>query len=123
MPRIKHNGIDATIGPRIRARRLEMKLSQAELGKAIGVSFQQIQKYEKGANAISVGALCQLSTVLDADLGYFLQERPPGKTASIGDAFLATRDGAKLARAFDKMPDGVKHIVVNLAEALAEIEL
>lgn len=120
MPRIKPNGIDAKIGPRIRARRLELKMSQSLLGELIGVSFQQVQKYEKGDNCISIGALHQVAQALNADMAYFLQDKP-SVVDSVGEAFLATRDGAKIARAFGRMPDGVKHIVVNLAEALAEI--
>src|SRR4051795_8296778 len=62
---------DAEIGKRIRARRLERGLSQTELGQRLGVTFQQIQKYEKGANRVGAGRLQRIAEVLDVPITFF----------------------------------------------------
>src|SRR5882757_1745026 len=64
--------IDGIVGNRIRSRRLEMKLSQQQLADALGVSFQQVQKYEKGVNRVGVGRLQQIADFLKTDMTYFM---------------------------------------------------
>jgi transcriptional regulator with XRE-family HTH domain len=66
--------IDKYFGDRLRARRVTMKMSQGELGKALGLSFQQIQKYEAGTNRISAAMMVRLADVLDVGIGYFYDE-------------------------------------------------
>lgn len=73
--------VDRRIGASIRARRIALGMSQTELGQAVGVTFQQIQKYEKGSNRISVGRLDQISSALGvADLSWFLKATTPPST-------------------------------------------
>ncbi|WP_330169156.1 helix-turn-helix transcriptional regulator [Bartonella grahamii] len=63
--------IDISIGKRIRHRRIAMRLSQKELGSHLGVSFQQIQKYEKGSNRVSAGCLLKIANILDVPITFF----------------------------------------------------
>lgn len=74
--------IDDHIGRRIRELRIERKLSQQALGERLGVSFQQVQKYEKGANRISASRLYLVSKALGVDLLYFFEGLPTDKSAS-----------------------------------------
>jgi transcriptional regulator with XRE-family HTH domain len=72
---VKSTGsIDAFVGARIRARRTELGLTQEALANALGVSFQQVQKYEKGTNRLAVGTLVKAAQFLAAPIGYFLPE-------------------------------------------------
>jgi transcriptional regulator with XRE-family HTH domain len=68
--------LDLHFGEKLRARRLMMKLSQAALGDAIGVTFQQIQKYEKGSNRISAAVLLLMARFFKVDISYFFEEAP-----------------------------------------------
>ena len=65
--------VDAHVGQRVRGRRKEMGLSQEKLAKSLGVSFQQVQKYEIGINRVSAGRLWDISHSLDVDIGYFFE--------------------------------------------------
>jgi len=71
MPRKKHQAVDAFIGARVRLRRLMLGMSQEELSNQLGVTFQQIQKYEKGVNRISASRLFELSHALDVPVQFF----------------------------------------------------
>jgi len=66
--------VDAWVGARVLLRRRELGLSQAELGEKLGVSFQQVQKYEKGRNRVSAGMLYEISKALDVPVGYFFED-------------------------------------------------
>src|SRR5579863_10584435 len=71
------NPIDAYVGARLRIRRMMLKMSQAKLGKALGLTFQQVQKYEKGVNRIGAGRLQQLAGILQVPVEYFFEGAPP----------------------------------------------
>ena len=75
MPTVKSKKTDVYIGSQIRAARLERGISQTELGVVIGISFQQVQKYENGSNRISAGALFELAEFLDKPLQSFFPAR------------------------------------------------
>src|SRR5208282_837251 len=102
---------DSEIGRRIRALRLERGLSQTELGNLIGVTFQQIQKYEKGANRVSAGRLQRLSQALKAPITFFYagssdaQENPQDDSIDVGLGFLETSGAMRLVRAFSRIQD------------------
>jgi transcriptional regulator with XRE-family HTH domain len=66
--------VDAWVGARLQLRRKELGLSQAALGEKLGVTFQQIQKYEKGKNRVSAGVLYEISKALDVPVGYFFED-------------------------------------------------
>ena len=70
------NPVDQHVGSRLRQRRTLLGLSQEKLGEAVGLTFQQIQKYEKGANRVGASRLFQFSEVLDVDISYFFEEMP-----------------------------------------------
>ena len=72
------SAIDASIGSRIRSRRLSLGLSQDQLGVAVGVTFQQIAKYESGINRVGACRLWDISLVLDVAISFFFEDTPPG---------------------------------------------
>lgn len=72
MPRTKHHSIDSYIGTRVRLRRLMLNMSQEQLSARLGVTFQQIQKYEKGTNRISAGRLLELAIALRVPVSFFM---------------------------------------------------
>lgn len=72
MPRTKHHSIDSYIGARVRMRRLMLNKSQEKLSARLGVTFQQIQKYEKGTNRISAGRLLELAIALRVPVSFFM---------------------------------------------------
>jgi transcriptional regulator with XRE-family HTH domain len=103
--------VDSHVGLKIRARRNLLGLSQTELADAAGITFQQVQKYERGANRVGAGRLMQFSEALGVPPSYFFEGAPTvGKKApapSEGElsedsivSFLGTREGAALVRAF-----------------------
>ena len=69
-----YNPIDVHVGARLRARRTLLGLTQMALGDAMGMTFQQLQKYEKGSNRISASRLYDVSKLMDVDIGYFFDE-------------------------------------------------
>ena len=101
------NPVDIHAGARLRTRRKEMGMSQTKLADAIGLTFQQVQKYEKGSNRMGSSRLMQLANVLKVPVTFFFenapgQPKPSGKapSATYVSEFLATSDGQALARAF-----------------------
>jgi transcriptional regulator with XRE-family HTH domain len=122
------DSVDRFIGARVRTRRMLVGMSQGKLGEALGITFQQIQKYEKGTNRISVSRLHQIAEILAVPIGYFYEgaprENPPGglgenARATYETDFLSTTDGFKLMRAFLAIRDArVRRRLVELAKAL-----
>jgi len=78
----KPNPIDIHVGSRVRLRRTLLGMSQEKLGEAIGLTFQQVQKYERGANRVGASRLYDLSRVLDVPVSYFFEEMSPGVTSA-----------------------------------------
>ncbi len=123
------NPIDRHVGTRIRMQRMVRGLSQTELGKAVGVTFQQIQKYEKGANRVSGSRLQQIANVLEVAPDFFFAEvqakkaRKPGSSETILiDEVISSRDGFALAQAFTKIGDQkIRRRIVLLVEQIAEV--
>jgi transcriptional regulator with XRE-family HTH domain len=76
------NPVDVHVGARVRLRRTLLGMSQEKLGEAIGLTFQQVQKYERGANRIGSSRLYDLSRVLDVPIGFFFDEMPADVAAS-----------------------------------------
>ena len=123
------NPIDRHVGTRIRMQRMVRGLSQTELGKAVGVTFQQIQKYEKGANRVSGSRLQQIANVLEVAPDFFfaeVQAKKAGKPGSsetiLIDEVISSRDGFALAQAFTKIGDQkIRRRIVLLVEQIAEV--
>ncbi len=78
----KPNPVDIHVGARVRLRRTLLGMSQEKLGEAIGLTFQQVQKYERGANRIGSSRLYDLSRVLDVPVSFFFDDMPAGVAAS-----------------------------------------
>lgn len=124
------NPIDRHVGARVRMRRLMVGLSQSKLAESLSVTFQQVQKYEKGANRIGASRLQQLARVLDVPPSFFFEgapgAKPPGEgfNEDVGNAyvvdFLSTSEGLQLNRAFSAIKDArVRKSVIELVERIA----
>lgn len=123
------NPVDKHIGSRIRMRRNELRISQEKLGEAVGLTFQQIQKYEKGVNGVRGSRMAQIARVLQVDVEFFYQGAPGsnGRNAPVTstmDDFVATQDGLTIARAFVRIKNPVVRNIIarsimRLSEALA----
>lgn len=117
------------VGSRVRARRLMLKMSQEKLGNELGISFQQVQKYEKGTNRISAGRLQHISRILDVPVPFFFEGIPSvdGKSRKESSLdpdqyfeVLRTADGLALVGAFARIPDvAVRRAFVRLIQMVA----
>ena len=117
---------DVEIGKRIRALRLERGLSQTELGNLLGVTFQQIQKYEKGANRVAAGRLQRVAESLDVPITFFYSgnaeqsESAESDSVDVGLGFLETAGAVRLVRAFSRIQDPeMRRALVELTEKIA----
>jgi transcriptional regulator with XRE-family HTH domain len=122
-----HNVVDRAVGERIRQRRKLLGISQVALSSAIGVTFQQLQKYEKGLNRVSASRLKQISALLGSPIGFFFDEEPDlaiihsAAHADEVGRFLASKDGLVLARAFVSIKDrNLRRSFLHLVESIAE---
>ena len=124
------NPIDIHVGGRLRLRRTLLGLSQEKLGEAVGITFQQLQKYERGANRISASRLFNLSQVLEVPVGFFFDDMPApedmngGADASSDGAdetdSMARRETLELVRAYYRIGDAkTRKRAFDLIKALA----
>lgn len=119
---------DVEFGKRIRLRRVEQHISQSELADKLGVSFQQVQKYEKGANRVGASRLQQIATALDVPVTFFYDDDGLGKRASGGRRevesllFIDSAFSLRLLRAYSKVPQPVQRQIVSLIESIAANE-
>ena len=115
------NPTDKYVGSRVRMRRLMLGMSQEKLGESLGITFQQIQKYEKGTNRIGASRLHHLSHILQVPVAFFFGGTDAGSEdtrAILG--FLDTSYSLRLLRAFSRIPPGsVQRAVVDLVESIA----
>lgn len=129
------NPIDKHVGSRVRMRRMMLSISQEKLGDALGLTFQQVQKYEKGTNRIGASRLQQISNILQVPVSFFFDGAPhvPGSSRweGMGEApspayvsdFLATSDGLALTKAFMRISDNkLRRRIVDLVEQIAASE-
>lgn len=120
----KTDSRDRAVAVRVRALRLARGMTQSELGRRIGVSFQQVQKYESGANRIGAGRLQRIAEVFDVPLAA-LFDSPPLRRTGGADPFEAMRTAgaARLVQAYSRIRDAmVRHAFVRLAEQMASRE-
>jgi len=127
----KPNPIDVHVGSRIRLRRNMLGMSQEKLGESLGITFQQIQKYEKGTNRVGASRLQAISSILGVAVSFFFEDAPGGESvetrglAEDGSAsfvvdFLNSAEGLQLNRAFVQIADAkVRRKVLELVKALA----
>lgn len=118
--------VDKHIGGRIRMRRLQLGISQEKLGEALGLTFQQVQKYEKGTNRVGGSRMAQLARILDVEIGFFYLGAPghdaaTGATSSLLDDFMASKDGLMIAEAFVAISDPqIRHIIATAISSLSK---
>lgn len=127
----KPNPIDIHVGSRIRLRRTMLGMSQEKLGDSLGITFQQIQKYEKGTNRVGASRLQNISSILNVPVSFFFEDAPgdpstgqPGMSEASSSNyvvdFLSSSEGLQLNRAFVKIEDPkVRRKIVDLVKALA----
>ncbi|SFK39828.1 helix-turn-helix domain-containing protein [Methylocapsa palsarum] len=133
-PKKVPNPIDRHVGSRVRMRRVILGMSQEKLGEALGLTFQQIQKYEKGANRIGASRLQQISRTLDVPPAFFFEGAPSFETVGVVNNlafaeepntsyvadFLSTSEGLHLNMAFARIHDPkIRKRIVDLVLALA----
>lgn len=121
------NPIDRHVGLRIRMRRKELGISQEKLAESIGLTFQQVQKYERAANRVSASKLWEMSRALTTNISYFYEGLGDGveivgsnlPRETLQD-FLLTPEGMELATVFPKVPKGrVRRKILDLVRAMA----
>ncbi|KAA3531684.1 XRE family transcriptional regulator [Agrobacterium tumefaciens] len=127
----KPNPIDIHVGSRIRLRRTMLGMSQEKLGESLGITFQQIQKYEKGTNRVGASRLQNISAILNVPVSFFFEDAPGDQavgTTGMAEAsssnyvvdFLSSAEGLQLNRAFVKIADPkVRRRLVDLVKSLA----
>lgn len=126
------NPIDKHVGSRVRMRRMMLSMSQEKLGDALGLTFQQVQKYEKGTNRIGASRLQQISHILQVPVSFFFEGAPhigesrhgggmseAPSPAYVSD-FLSTSDGLSLTKAFMRIKNNkMRRRIVDLVEQIA----
>src|SRR5262245_17266937 len=125
------NPTDKHVGSRVRMRRMMIGLSQEKLGDALGLTFQQVQKYEKGTNRIGASRLQQMSHILQVPVAFFFEGapvvagvpvRPPQNDGvALIDDFMATPDGLATAKAMLRIERPLRTRIVHMLEAMAEM--
>ena len=111
---------DKYIGERIREARLGAKLSQTDLANMLGVSYQQIQKYEAGENRIAGVRMGRLMTALNRPFAYFVPTSANIRAAPLLSALLASKDGLQIAKDFPRLPPQYRKLIVQLVSELAK---
>ena len=123
------NPVDVYVGSRVRMRRMMLGMSQEKLATALGLTFQQVQKYEKGVNRIGSSRLQLISDILEVPVSLFFEGAPSASDAACANKssqgmdyvteFVATYEGLAIARAFSKIKDvRLKRRIVSLVEEL-----
>ena len=123
------NPIDKHVGSRVRMRRIMLNMSQEKLGDALGITFQQVQKYEKGTNRIGASRMQHISQILGVPVSYFFDEAPTampdgGFSETSPDYvadFLTTSEGLQLTKSFMRIQNPkVRRKIVDLVVAFAD---
>ena len=120
MPKKRSTIYDNEIGRRIKLRRLELGMSQESLGKALTLTFQQVQKYEKGTNRVSSGRIQQIAKILDVPVTFFFSDLGGSGTSTI-PAMLDSHYSLRLLKAFSRIHNrNIQRTTVELVETIAE---
>jgi transcriptional regulator with XRE-family HTH domain len=122
------NAMDIHVGARVRLRRMLMGMSQEKLGEMLGLTFQQVQKYEKGVNRIGAGRLFELGQVLTVPVQFFYDDAPGAAAGGFAENpesyvpdFLNSKEGIELNKAFQRITDAkVRRSVVDLVRSIAD---
>jgi transcriptional regulator with XRE-family HTH domain len=127
------NPVDKYVGSRVRMRRIMLGMSQEKLGEALGLTFQQVQKYEKGTNRVGASRIQQIAEILQVPVSFLFEGGPSGAASAGGfnegpspsyvSDFLATSEGLALTRAFTRISDAkLRRSIVELVEQIAARE-
>lgn len=127
----KPNPIDIHVGSRVKLRRTMQGMSQEKLGDALGITFQQIQKYEKGTNRIGASRMQQIAAALKVPVAFFFDDAPKGstpagETTEVGSTsyvvdFLSSTEGIQLNRAFVRISNpAIRRKIVDMVKTLAD---
>lgn len=129
MPKKQANPIDVQVGNRVRIRRMLIGISQERLGDLLGLTFQQVQKYEKGVNRIGAGRLFEVARILNVPVDFFYEGLNAITEGGLGEGappvmeFISSGEGLQLSLAFMKIKDAkVRKRVLDLVKSLAEEE-
>ena len=131
MPKKQANPIDVQVGNRVRIRRMLIGMSQERLGDLLGLTFQQVQKYEKGVNRIGAGRLFEVARILNVPVDFFYEglatnQPGPGEPEAAAPPvmeFVSSGEGLQLSLAFMKIKDSkVRKRVLDLVKSLADEE-
>ena len=133
VPKKQANSIDAQVGNRVRLRRMLVGMSQEKLGEMLGLTFQQVQKYEKGVNRIGAGRLYHVAQILGVPVSYFYEdvvEQSPAASPIANDRatpsaveFLSSSEGMQLTLAFMRIREPkVRRRVIDLVKSLVDGE-
>ena len=114
--------IDVQVGSRVRLRRTLLGLNQTQLGERLGLTFQQIQKYERGVNRISASRLYQMCHILDVPVSYFFDDLDEGASAWSPDDIMLKRETLELVRAYYRISDpAVRERLFGMTKAMADL--
>jgi transcriptional regulator with XRE-family HTH domain len=127
------NPVDKYVGSRVRMRRIMLGMSQEKLGEALGLTFQQVQKYEKGTNRVGASRIQQISEILQVPVSFLFEGVPStaatpecfgeGTSPAYVSDFLATSEGLALTRAFTRITDAkLRRSIVEMVEQIAARE-
>jgi transcriptional regulator with XRE-family HTH domain len=127
------NPVDKYVGSRVRMRRIMLGMSQEKLGEALGLTFQQVQKYEKGTNRVGASRIQHISEILQVPVSFLFEGGPSGIPSAEGHRegsspayisdFLATAEGLALTRAFTRISDAkLRRSIVEMVEQIAARE-
>lgn len=135
MPKKQANPVDAQVGHRVRLRRMLISMSQERLGEMLGLTFQQVQKYEKGVNRIGAGRLFEIAGILGVPVSFFYEDAetclaaggPPGlgepDQAPPVMEFISSGEGLQLSLAFMRISDPkIRRAILDLVRTLATDE-
>ena len=127
------NPTDRHVGARVRMRRMMLGMSQTTLAEGLGLTFQQVQKYEKGTNRVGASRIQQIAEILQVPVSFLFEGGPTGTAKADGSSeatspsyvsdFLATSEGLSLTRAFTRISDAkLRRSIVDLVEQIASQE-
>lgn len=122
------NPTDVYVGSRVRMRRKMLGLSQERLGERLGITFQQIQKYEKGTNRVGASRLQAMSQALDVPVAFFFPDSTPAQATGMNEEgsafmmdFMSTSEGLELSRHFMRVRDAkTRRKIIELVRAIAD---